>query len=104
MTYLGSKVEAQVAATREVVLDEQRYLVGQADLDLGGQGSGLAKVDKVLEGEGQGHGLSKLNIDIHLRLLNVGVAAESDGTVTNVTVGGELDAVLGGLDADCGRD
>jgi hypothetical protein len=100
-TDLWCKVEAQVAATREVVLNQERHLTGEADLDLSGQGSSLAEVDQILERKGQGHGLRQLNVDIQLGLVDVGVASQSDGAVTNVTVARELDAVLGSLNADC---
>lgn len=99
-TYLGGEVEAEVTASREVVLNQQRNLVGEADLDLGGESGGLAEVDEVLEGEGQGDGLGELNVDVELGLVHVGVAAEGDGTITDITVGGELDTVLGGLNAN----
>lgn len=99
-THLGSQVEAEVAAARQVVLDKQRHLARQANLDLAGQTSSLAKVDEVLERESQRDGLRQLNVDVEVRLLDVGVAAQRDGAVANVTVARELDAVLGSLDAD----
>lgn len=100
-TNLGREVEAQVAAAREVVLDQERHLAGQADLHLVGQGGGLAEVDQVLERKGQGNGLRQLNVDVVLGLVDGGVASQRDGAVANVAVARELDAVLGGLDADC---
>lgn len=77
-TDLWCKVETQVTATREVVLNQERHLAGEADLDLARQGSGLAEVDQVLEGEGQRNGLRQLNIDVQIGLVNVGVASQSD--------------------------
>lgn len=77
-TNLWCKVETQVAATGEVVLDQERHLAGEADLDLVRQGSGLAEVDQVLEGEGQRNGLRQLNVDVQIGLVNVGVASQSD--------------------------
>lgn len=63
----------------------------------GGKVGGLAEVDKVLKGEGQSNGLSKLDRDILLGLVDVGVCANGNGTVTNVTGAGELDTLLVGL-------
>lgn len=100
VTHLGREVEAQVAATRQVVLDQQGHLAGQADLDLVGQSGSLAEVDQVLERECQGNGLRQLNLDVEVGLLDVGVASESNSTVTNIAVARELDTVLGGFDAD----
>lgn len=77
-TDLWCQVETQVTATREVVLNQERHLAGEADLDLARQGSGLAEVDQVLEGEGQRNGLRQLNIDVQIGLVNVGVASQSD--------------------------
>lgn len=103
-TNLWCKVEAQVAAAGEVVLDQERHLAGEADLDLGRQGSGLAEVDQVLEGKGQRHGLCQLDVDIVLGLFNGGVASQSDGAITNVTVAGEFDTILGSLNANYQQD
>lgn len=86
VTDLGCQVEAQITATRQVVLNQQRNLARQANLDLARQGSSLAEVDEVLEGESQRHGLRKLNVDVELRLLDVGVAAEGDGAVANIAI------------------
>lgn len=77
-TNLWCKVETQVAATREVVLNQERHLAGEADLDLARQSSSLAEVDQVFEREGQRNGLRQLNVDIQIRLVNVGVASQSD--------------------------
>lgn len=99
--HLRGQVEAQVAVALDHVLNQQGDLVGQADLDRLRQGRGLAEVDQVLEGEGQGHGLAQLNLDVLLRLLDILVAAQSHGTVANVAGAGELDAVLARLDRNC---
>jgi hypothetical protein len=64
------------------------------------QDGSFAKIGEVLERKGEGDGLGELNVDIHIGLLHVGVAAKSDGTVTNVTIGGELDTVLVRFNAD----
>lgn len=77
-TDLWCKVETQVAATGEVVLNQERHLAGEADLDLARQGSSLAEVDQVLERESQRNGLRQLNVDIQIGLVNVGVASQSD--------------------------
>jgi hypothetical protein len=77
-TNLWCEVESQVAATGEGVLNQERHLAGEADLDLVRQGSGLAEVDQVLEREGQRNGLGQLNVDVQIGLVNVGVASQSD--------------------------
>lgn len=100
-THLRGQVEAQVAGALHSILDQERHLVGQADLDLFRQRRGLAEVDQVLEGEGQGHGLAQLNLDVLLRLVDVLMAAQSHRAVANVTCAGELDTVLARLDRDC---
>ena len=48
-TNLGREVEPQVAVVRQTVLNKQRNLAGQAQLDVVGQPAGLAEVDEVLE-------------------------------------------------------
>lgn len=101
VTHLGGQVEAKVAAARQVVLNQQRHLARQADLDLVGQGRRLAKVDQVLERKGERHGLRQLNVDVELGLLDVGVAAQRHRAVADVAVARELDAVLGRLNVDC---
>lgn len=63
----------------------------------GGQVGGLAEVDKVFEGEGQGDGFGDVNHDVLIGLVDVGVLAKSDGAVTNITLARELDTLLGGL-------
>ena len=99
-TNLWCQVESQIAGASQTVLDQQGDLVRQADLDSVGQGLGFAKVDEVLEREGQGYGLGELNLNVVLLLLDVLVAAQSDRAVSNVSVGRELDAVLGCLNGD----
>lgn len=85
----------------EGVFNQEWHLVGQADLDLVGEGRGLAEVDKVFEGERQRDRLAELNIDIQLGLVDVGMASEGDGTVTDVACAAEFDAVLARIDRDC---
>lgn len=96
-SYLRGQVEAQVTTT-ETVLNEQRHLLGEVQRYGGGQVGGLAEVDKVLEGEGQGDGFGDVNHDVLLGLVDVGVLADGDRSVTDVTVAGELDTLLVGLD------
>lgn len=99
-TNLWCQVESQIASASQTVLDQEGHLVRQADLDSVGQGLGFAEVDEILEREGQGNGLGELNLDVVLLLLDVLVAAQGDRAVSNVAVGGELDAVLGCLNGD----
>lgn len=99
-TYLGRKIEPQIRASRNVVLDQQRHLVREADLDGAAQRARLAKVDEVLEREREGDGLAQLNLDILRGLVDIGVLAEGDAAVANVALAAELDAVLARLDVD----
>jgi len=99
VTYLGREVEAQVAASK-TVLNKKRHLLGQVQLYRAGQVGSLAEVDKVLKGEGQGDGFGEGNGDVLVGLFDIGVLADSNGAVTNVTGARELDALLAGLDYD----
>lgn len=94
--YLRRQVEAQVTAT-ETVLNEQRNFLGKVECYGGGEVGRLAEVDKVLKGEGQGDGFGEVDSDILIGLVDVGVLANGDGAVTDVTLAGELDALLAGL-------
>lgn len=87
-----------MASSGQAVLNQQGNLLGQVQLDRAGQVGGLAEVDKVLEGEGQSDRFGKSDLDILLRLLDVGVGANGNGAVTNVAGAGKLDALLAGLD------
>jgi hypothetical protein len=98
---LGSKVESEVALTGDLVLHQERDLIGEADVDLVGQGSSLAEVDKVLERECEGDRLAQFNLDILLRLFEVGAAAEGHRAVADITVASKFDTVLGSLDHNC---
>lgn len=106
-TDLGSEEESQVttgstaAASRKTIFNLQRDFLGKAELDLAGQGSGLAEIDKVLEGEGQSDRLSELNRHVFGGVLDVGVLANGHGAVTNVSLAGEFDSFLCGLNNDC---
>lgn len=99
-TYLGRKIEPQIRASRNVVLDQKGHLIRQADLDRARQRARLAKVDEVLERERQAHGLAQLNLDILGGFINIGVLAESNAAVADIALAAELDAVLGRLDVD----
>lgn len=88
-------------ATAKRILNKQRHLLGQVQPYEGGQVGGLAEVDEVLEGEGQGDGFGEVNANVLLGLLDIGVLANGDRAVTNVTGAGELDTLLAGLDDDC---
>jgi hypothetical protein len=98
-TYLGGEVEAQVTAAKRI-LNQQRHLLGQVQFYRRGQVGGLAEVDKVLEGEGQGNGLREVNGNVLVGLVDIGVLADGNGAVTNVAGAGELDTLLAGLDDD----
>ena len=99
-TYLRRKIEPQIRASRNVVLDQKRHLVRQADLDRARQRARLAKVDQVLEREREGHGLAKLDLDILRGLIDIGVLTKRDAAVTDIALAAELDAVLARLDVD----
>jgi hypothetical protein len=44
-TYLWREIEAQIAVVCETILDKQRHLVAQTELDLLAETTGLAEVD-----------------------------------------------------------
>jgi hypothetical protein len=101
--YLRGQVEPEIAVVSKAVLDEQRDLVAEAELHLTAETRGFAEVDEVLEREGQGDGLGKTDLDVLLGVLDVGVLAQGDGAVANVTSAGKLYALLCALDGDCLR-
>jgi hypothetical protein len=68
--YLGGEVESQIAVVLYSILDKQRNLAGQAELDRIRQPARLAEVCEILEGEGKGDGLSQVNLDIFAGLVN----------------------------------
>jgi hypothetical protein len=82
------------------LLNQQRNLVGQRNGNGVAQTASLAEVDKVLKREGKGDGLLKLNGGSKLGLLNVGVLAEGDSSLSDVSGAGELDSLLGGLNCN----
>jgi hypothetical protein len=55
--YLGGQVESKVAVVGERVLDHERHVGRQTELDSAGETAGLAEVDQVLQGEGERDGL-----------------------------------------------
>lgn len=87
-------------AAAKRILNQERHFLGQVQPYRAGQVGGLAEVDEVLEGEGQGNGLGEVNGNVLLGLLDIGVLADGNGAVTNVTRAGELDTFLAGLDDD----
>lgn len=84
--------------TTEAVLNQQWHLLRQVQHYRVGQIGGLAEVGEVLEGEGQSDGFREGDGDVLVGLLDVGVLADGDGTVANVTRAGELDTFLACLD------
>lgn len=100
--YLRGQVEPEIAVVGQAVLDEQRHLVAEAQLDLAAEAGGFAEVDEVLERESKSDGLSEADLDVLLLVLDVGVLAKGDGAVADVTSAGELYALLCALNGDCG--
>lgn len=98
-TYLRGQVEPQVAAA-QTVLNQEGHLLRQVQGYRGGQVGGLAEVDKVLKREGQSNRFRQRNGSVLLGLVDVGVLADGNGAVTNVTLARELDTLLGGLNND----
>lgn len=106
MAYLGREVESQVAAVLVVaqqVLYQQGHLAGERDSNPVGKRLGLAEVDQVLEGEGKSDGLGQLDVDILAWLLDIAMRSKCHGTVANITVCRELDAILVCFDCYCGE-
>jgi len=98
--YLGREIEPQITAASQCVLNQEGHFVRQAKLNTVGERRCLAEVDKVLEGEGKGDGLAELDLNSLRRLLYIGMLAQGHGSVANVALGRELDAVLACLDGD----
>ena len=61
LSYLGGEVEPKIALVLQTVLDKQRNLAGEAELDLIGQATSLAEVGQVLEREGKRDRLGHVN-------------------------------------------
>lgn len=72
--------------TRDLILHQQRDLVGEADADVVGQAGSLAEVDKILERECKGDGLLQLNFNVFLGLVHIGVTSEGDGGIADIAV------------------
>ena len=98
--YLWRQIEAQEAVVGQSVLDEQRDLVAQAQSHLRAQAAGLAEVDQVLEREGERDRFAEVYLDILCLVFHVGVRAQSDRAVSDVSAAFERDAVLRALDRD----
>lgn len=98
--YLWCQVEPQIRASGKSVLNQEWHIWGQAKLDSSGETRSLAKVDKVLQRESESDWVGKINIDVQVWLLDVLMGAESDSTLADVSISGELDTVLVGLDGD----
>ena len=99
-TYLGGQIEPEITASGQRVLHQKRHLARQADLDRVGECRRLAKVDKVLERECEGHRLAQLNLNRLRRLLHIAVLAQRHRAVANIALGRELDAIFGSVDRD----
>lgn len=74
-TYLRSKEESQVTASKSV-LDQEGNLLGKAELHLSRQVGGLGEVDEVLEREGKGDRLGQRDRDVLVWLLDVRVLTD----------------------------
>ena len=88
----------------EAILNEERHLLRQAQGDLVRQVGSLAEVDEVLEGESEGDGFGEGDGDVLCGVLDVGVLTDGDGATANVTLAGELDTLLRGLNDDWERN
>ena len=64
LTYLGSEVESEVAVVCQRVLDHERHVGRQAQLDSARKTTSLAEVDEVLERECERDWLRQLNVDV----------------------------------------
>jgi hypothetical protein len=100
MTYLGRKVESQVAVVRETIFDKQGHFAGEGELDFVGQPAGLAEVCEILQGEGERHRLGQVNRNILFWFIYVVGVPEVDGSRADVTLASELDAFFGALNSN----
>ena len=97
---LGGEVVPHVSHVRDAVLHHQGHVGGHGEGHLAGETAGLGEHGEVPGGEGQIDGL--LHLDGHglLLLVHVGGLCELDVANTDVTGGGELDALLCAGDDD----
>lgn len=86
IAYLWRKIEPQVAAPGEPVLYKKRYLLRQAEFDRAGQATSFAEIDEIFEGEGECNRFGKIDRDILVRLLDVGVWSNRDTPVPNISL------------------
>jgi hypothetical protein len=57
LTYLGCEVESEITVVCQRVLDHERHISRETQLDSARKAASLAEVDEVLEREGERHGL-----------------------------------------------
>jgi hypothetical protein len=70
-TDLRCEVEPQITAVRQIVLDKERHLIGQAQLDLLRQTRSLAEVGQILERERQGNWFGEVDLNAVIWLLDI---------------------------------
>jgi hypothetical protein len=80
VAYLGGEVEPQIAVVLHAILDKQGHLARQAELNGVGQAASLAEVLEVLQGEGEGNGLSQVDRNVLLGLFYVADLPELNGS------------------------
>lgn len=85
-------------ATSEIILNKQRNLLRQAELDFGRQVRGLTEVDEVFEGESEGDGFGEGEGNVLIGLVYVGVLTNGDRAATDIALARELDPFLRSLD------
>lgn len=73
-------------ATSEIILNQQRNLLRQTQLDLGRQVGGLAEVDEILEGEGKSDGFGERKRHVLVGLVDVGMLTDGDRAVTDIAL------------------
>lgn len=82
----------------KVILNQQRHLLGQAQLDLRRQVGGLAEVDQVLEGESKGDGFGESKRNVLLGLIDIGMLTDGNRPATNIALAREFDPFFRSLD------
>lgn len=92
---LGRQVVADVAHISDGVLDDDGRVGGHAEGHGGAEGGGLGEEVEVAESELQVHGLSHVDDDGLVLLVDHGVVLERDGSSAEVARGGEPNALLG---------